>query len=101
MLVIPALMTVAVGGGCGNGNPKISRGILQQSVTKSLQQAVGQRPEKIECPDELTAEVGESARCVLTDDNARFGLSVTVKSVDNGTAKFDVQVDRTPMRYAR
>jgi hypothetical protein len=95
MLVIPALMTVALGG-CGT--PKFSRDTLQQSATQGLEQAVGQRPEKIECPDELIAKVGESARCVLTDKNTRFGMSVTVKSVDNGTAKFDVLVDRTPMQ---
>lgn len=63
----------------------------------ALEEEVGSRPDII-CPDDLEAEVGAEARCILTagDDPTEYGVTVTVTSVDGGQAEFDVEVDGEP-----
>ena len=50
------------------------------------------------CPDDLEAEVGAETRCTLTagDDPTEYGVTVTVTSVEDDTANFDVEVDEHP-----
>jgi hypothetical protein len=63
----------------------------------ALQQQIGVRP-TISCPDDVKAEVGVKTRCTLTggDDPTRYGVTVTVTSVDGTNAEFDIQVDQQP-----
>lgn len=37
---------------------------VERSSMDLLEQQVGQRPDAIDCPDDLKAEVGQSIRCV-------------------------------------
>jgi hypothetical protein len=64
----------------------------------ALEGEVGFRPE-VSCPEDLEAEVGAETRCTLTagDDPTEYGVTVTVTSVEDGTANFDVQVDEEPV----
>jgi hypothetical protein len=101
--IVPA-MAVLVGvslGGCTatvTTEKKISPASLEQSAIEALAQQVGQRPDALRCPSELTAKVGESTRCELTDGDVRLGVTVTVKSVDDaGNAKYDITVDDKPL----
>ena len=63
----------------------------------ALEQRSGVRPE-ITCPEDLAAEVGASARCSLVLDgvDGTYGVTVTVTSVEDGEAHFDVRVDDEP-----
>ena len=63
----------------------------------ALEKKVGTRPD-VSCPDDLEAKVGAETTCTLTagDDPTKYGVSVTVTSVDGETADFDVKVDDHP-----
>lgn len=76
---------------------RVSPESLQTSVADALEKQVGQRPESIDCPDGIDAEKGAETRCVLEHQGTRYGVSVTVNSVDGGNVKYDVQVDEQPM----
>jgi hypothetical protein len=69
-----------------------------ESAEDSLEEQFGVRPD-ISCPEDLEAEVGAEARCVLTggDDPTEYGVTITVTSVADGNADFDVQVDEQPL----
>ncbi|MEU6642354.1 DUF4333 domain-containing protein [Saccharomonospora sp. NPDC046836] len=75
----------------------VSKAELERSVTESLTEMAGQQPDAVECPGPIKAKVGETIRCVLTAGGTRLGMTVTIKSYDNGRAKFDVQVDEQPL----
>jgi hypothetical protein len=70
---------------------------LERSITDGLEREVGQRPDRIECPSGIAAEVGESIRCVLTAGQERIGLTATVTAVDGDNVGLDFQVDNVPM----
>ena len=63
-----------------------------------LEEEVGIRPD-IVCPEELELEEGAETRCTLTagDDPTEYGVTVTVGSVDGGTAELQVEVDDEPL----
>jgi uncharacterized protein DUF4333 len=79
-------------------DPTLSKETLEKGITDSLEKAVGQRPDSVECPGSLKAEKGEHTRCVLSADNVRYGLTATITSYDkdNGSARYDIQVDEKP-----
>jgi hypothetical protein len=71
---------------------------VADGAEEALEETVGSRPD-ITCPEDLEATVGAETRCVLTagDDPTEYGVTVTVTSMENGTAKFDVVVDEEPV----
>ena len=76
--------------------PTVAKADLEQGVADSLQKSVGKRPDSIACPGPLKAAAGQTARCTLTSGSTHYGLTVTIKSYDNGRAAYDVQVDNKP-----
>jgi hypothetical protein len=76
---------------------EMSKDELERSVADSLERAIGKRPDAIECPSGIAAEVSKSIRCVLTGGQDRFGLTATVTAVDGDNVSLDVQVDNAPM----
>ena len=64
----------------------------------ALEQEVGTRPD-ITCPEELAKEEGATTRCTLTggDDPVEYGVTVTVRSADDGDTRIGVEVDDEPM----
>ncbi len=94
LLVLGALSTCLLAAGCSSGTPTVSQTDVETQVKEALAKQVGQTPKSISCPSSLAATVGATQRCTLTtDDGATLGLTVKVTSVDNGTAKFSVEVD--------
>jgi serine protease Do len=75
---------------------EMSKDELERSITDSLEREAGRRPDAVECPSGIKAEVGESIRCVLTDGQDRFGLTATVTEVNGERAGLDIQVDTAP-----
>jgi hypothetical protein len=80
--------------GCGSSHPMIERQDLEQGVADAVEDAAGQRPDTVECPESLRADLGASTRCVLSAESERYGVTVIV--VDEG-GTFDVEVDEEPL----
>lgn len=76
---------------CGVG--AVPQEDVEQQVSDALAESVGQTPDKVECPDDLPAEVGAEMRCTLTAGGESIGLTVTVTSVEGTDVNFDIQVD--------
>ena len=83
--------------GCGARH--VESGDVATAVADQVEEQAGGRPD-VRCPDDLEAEVGASARCSLTLDgvDGAFGVTVTVTSVEDGQAHFDVRVDDEPQK---
>ncbi|MGW1680580.1 DUF4333 domain-containing protein [Saccharopolyspora sp. NPDC002376] len=80
------------------GGNTLSTETLETQITEQLTKTVGQAPDSVSCANPLKAEVGESERCELTAADTRYGVTVTVTSVEGDKAKFDIQVDNEPMK---
>lgn len=90
-------LTVAALGltGC---TKSVSSADLERTVSEGIAKASGSKVEKLECPDKLEAKVGANVRCTLTDKGKKYGVTVTVTSVENDTAKYDFKVDDQEMK---
>lgn len=71
---------------------------LERTVSEGIEKASGSKVERLECPDKLEAKVGASVRCTLIDKGKKYGVTVTVTSVENDTAKYDFKVDDEEMK---
>ena len=93
LLVLPMLVLPA----CGAGTVPAEE--VATGAEDSLEQQAGTRPD-IRCPGDLPAVEGAEMRCTLTagEDPARYGVTVTVTSVDGDRAEYDVVVDDQPTR---
>ncbi|HTX96235.1 MAG TPA: DUF4333 domain-containing protein [Mycobacterium sp.] len=65
-------------------------------ISNKLAQQVGRRPDSVICPDNLKGTEGATLRCQLTDGSDKYGVNVTVTSVDAGDVNFDFKVDDHP-----
>lgn len=78
----------------------IPRETVEDDIANSLEESVGQRPDAVECPGDLSARQGESIRCVLHAGPDRLGVAATVTSasVQGGQLDYhlDVKVDEKP-----
>ncbi|MGE0295372.1 DUF4333 domain-containing protein [Pseudonocardia sp.] len=70
---------------------------IEQAVSDRLNDLVGQRPDAVDCPDDLTGVVGTMLRCSLTDGADRYPVDVTVTSVEGDTVNFDFAVADQPL----
>lgn len=87
-----ALVSVVLAG-CSFGTPTLAKENVEMTVSDRLAEEVGQAPDKVECPGDLTGKVGTTMRCTLTFQGDTIGLTVTVTGVDGTTVKFDIAVD--------
>ncbi len=74
----------------------VSADSLEGQLADALEKDVGQRPDKIECPGELSGEVGATQRCTLTAGSDELGITVTVTEVEGSDVNFDYAVDEMP-----
>ena len=81
---------------CGSGS--LAADDVAEGAEDALEAEVGARPD-VSCPEDLQAEVGAETRCTLSvdGDDQEYGVTVTVTSVEDDTANFDVQVDEEPV----
>jgi hypothetical protein len=65
---------------------------------EALEKQVGVRPD-ISCPEDLAAEVGAKTECTLTagDDPTKYGVTVTITSVNGEKANYSVEVADKPL----
>ena len=95
-LLVPAALLLAALSAC-RSDAALTADQVASSAEKALQQKIGIRPD-ISCPKELAATVGAKTRCTLTapGDPTKYGVTVTVTSVDGATPDLQVQVDDEP-----
>ncbi len=65
-------------------------------ISNRVAQQVGKRPDSVTCPDNLKGVQGATLRCQLVDGTDKYGIAVTVISVDAGDVNFDFKVDDHP-----
>jgi type IV pilus biogenesis protein CpaD/CtpE len=78
--------------GCSS-TPSVSQSKVEDEVSTQLEAQVGQAPDSVDCPGDLTGEVGEEMRCTLTAGTDKVGLTVSVTEVDGSDVSFDIDVD--------
>jgi hypothetical protein len=84
-----ALLLSACGGGV------IEEADVEASVAAELAAQLDQPEPNIDCPGDLKAEVGATMECELTvdgDDETVLPVAVKVKSIEDGTANYSVEV---------
>ena len=95
-LVIAALATAAIagcGGDDGGSGGDLDRDALEQDIAQRLAQATNSPTPTVDCPSDLPASVGATIRCRVDVSGSSYGVTVTVKSTEGGSAQYDVQVD--------
>lgn len=92
-----ALVPVLAAGLAACGTTRVAAATVAKAAEDALEQQVGTRPD-VSCPHDLAAKVGATTRCTLTAEglDGTYGITVTVRSVENGKAHFDVKVDDQP-----
>lgn len=90
--IAAALVALA---GC-SGTSKMSQSEAESQISSALEDQVGQAPDDVTCPGDISAEVGETMRCELTAGGDTYGLTMEITSVEGDKAKFDIEVDDEP-----
>ncbi|WP_203748837.1 DUF4333 domain-containing protein [Cellulomonas chitinilytica] len=71
---------------------------LESEASAALEKEYGRAPDAMDCPDELPVRVGAEVRCVLTDGDERYGLTITLtEKRGNGKNGFSIAVDEDPL----
>jgi hypothetical protein len=71
----------------------IPQATVEDTIVDSLEKSVGQRPDAVKCPGDLSARQGESIRCVLHAGADRLGVTATVTSASIQDGKLDYKLD--------
>lgn len=83
------------------GTSSLSATEVEQKATAALAESQGIPLEEmppLECPSDLTAEVGASIVCVIGDpaQGNTYDVTITVETVDGEDVGFDIQVADAP-----
>lgn len=94
-LVLPVLVAAALAG-CGGDDSSggdLQKDALQSDISQRLAEVNGGDAPQVVCPSDLPAKVGATIRCRVEVSGASYGVTVTVKSTEGGSAQYDLQVD--------
>ena len=94
ILVALAGSLIALGAGAGIASASVSAPELQQMISSQLAVQGGTAPDVVDCPGELTTDIGSSITCAVTFGDETRGVTVTVVSVDNGQLNFSMKLAR-------
>ncbi|MGY1824563.1 DUF4333 domain-containing protein [Geodermatophilus sp. SYSU D00079] len=87
LLAVPALTL-----GLTACSSAIEQGELENQVASAIEAEFGVAPD-VSCPGDLEAEVDATTQCTATDPDTdeEIELKITVTSVEDGTAQFDIE----------
>jgi uncharacterized protein DUF4333 len=68
----------------------VSKSDVAGQITSKLTDAAGNKPDSVNCPNDLPAKVGAQLNCEMKVKNQTFNVNVTVTSVDGKDVKFDM-----------
>lgn len=91
ILVFAALAGCGDDGGSSGGD--LPKDDLQRDISQRLAQATGSSAPEVVCPSDLPAAIGSTIRCRVAVEGTSYGVTVTVKGTEGGTAQYDLQVD--------
>jgi len=74
----------------------VDKSQVASQISDQLTQQVGHKPDSVACPDNLKGTPGATLRSDLTDAGQKYGVTVTVNSVDAGDVNFNFKVDDQP-----
>ena len=96
-LALTAVLTAALLGLVGWGAARVASSDVAGAVADQVEGQIGARPD-VDCPDDLEATVGATARCTLTvaGVDGEYGVTVTVTGIEDEQASFDIEVDQEP-----
>ena len=90
--LICTALAVPLLAGCGGS--AIDNSQLEEQTQEALTKSVGKEAPEAVCPDELKAEKGAETRCHMDfPEGKRLGITVTVSSVDDDKARYDIVAD--------
>lgn len=95
-IAVASLVLGACSASVSVGTKTIAKDELQTEVQSQLSKTVGKQAPPIICPGDLEAKVDATTTCTLTDSDSTYNVAVKVTSVDDGKAKFDIQVAAEP-----
>src|SRR6201996_1070404 len=67
-----------------------SKSDVASQITAKMTDAAGNKPESVNCPNDLPAKVGAQLNCEMKVKNQPFNVNVTVTSVNGKDVKFDM-----------
>ncbi len=74
----------------------VDKNNVATDISDNVSQQIGHKPDSVSCPDNLKGVQGATLRCQLTDGGQKYGVNVTVTSVDAGDVNFTFKVDDQP-----
>jgi len=74
----------------------VDKNEVARVISDRLTRQGGVRPDEVTCPDNLKGVAGATLRCQLIDGTKKYGVNVTVHSVDAGDVNFGFKVDDQP-----
>lgn len=85
------LTALVAGCSCSIGSSHaVSKSDVAGQITAKMTDAAGDKPESVNCPNDLPATVGAQVTCEMKVKNRPFGVTVTVTSVEGGDVKFNM-----------
>ena len=85
------LMASAGACSCSVGSKHtVSKSDVANQITSKLTDAAGNKPESVDCPNDLAAAVGAQLNCTMKVKDQTFNVNVTVTSVNGSDVKFDM-----------
>lgn len=88
---VTGLTALIAGCSCSIGSSHtVSKSDVAGQITAKMTDAAGNRPESVNCPNDLPAKVGAQVACEMKVKNRPFGVTVTVTSVEGGDVKFNM-----------
>jgi hypothetical protein len=96
-----AVGLMASAGACscsiGSSSHSVSKSDVASQITQKLTDAQGNKPDSVDCPNDLPANVGAQLNCSMKVKGAAYNVNVTVTTVNGSDVKFDMveTVDKT------
>jgi Domain of unknown function (DUF4333) len=85
---------IAGAGACscsiGSSPHAVSKTDVAGQITSKMTDAAGNKPDSVNCPNDLPAQVGAQLNCQMKVKNQTFDVNVTVTSVNGSDVKFDM-----------
>jgi hypothetical protein len=75
---------------CSSGPDVVNKDDLVGQITAKMTDASGNKPDSVTCPQELKAETGAQVDCAMTIKQQKFNVNVTVTSIADNKANFDM-----------
>ena len=72
------------------GDKTLNAGDAEKKIADEVQQQQGYEPEKVECPDEMKAEKGETYECKVSAPGGREATAEIEMLDDEGRFRFEV-----------